>query len=75
MFNFDLLSAWSEYDIMMCAEPCEKMLGPPKKIQMGPFNISKHLGRCNPAKLRGEGYNFINNWTCSDVITTLQKLL
>ena len=27
-------------------EPCEKLLGPPKKIQMGPFNISKHLGRC-----------------------------
>jgi len=26
-------------------EPCERLL-PPKKIQMGPFNISKHLGSC-----------------------------
>ena len=26
------------------AEPCERLLGPPKKIQMGPY--SKHVGRC-----------------------------
>ena len=28
------------------AVACERLLGSPKKIQMGPFNISKHLGRC-----------------------------
>jgi len=28
------------------AEPCERLLGPPKKIQRGPFNISKRLGSC-----------------------------
>jgi len=26
-----------------------------------------------PAKLCGEGQDFINNWPCSDVITTLQN--
>jgi len=29
----------------------------------------------DPAKLSGEGQDFINNWPCSDVTTTLQKLL
>ena len=29
------------------AEPCERLLGPPsQEIQMGPFNISKHLSGC-----------------------------
>jgi len=31
--------------------------------------------RVKPAKLSGEGQDFINNWPCSDVTTTLQKLL
>ena len=31
--------------------------------------------RAKPAKLNGEGQDFINNWPCSDVTTTLQKLL
>jgi len=28
-----------------------------------------------PTKLSGEGQDLINNWPCSDVTTTLQKLL
>jgi len=31
------------YMCLELPEPCERLLGPPKKIQM-PFNISKHLG-------------------------------
>ena len=35
-----------EYKTYIQSEPCERLLGTPQKIQMGPFNISKHLGRC-----------------------------
>ena len=36
-----------EVPFLQClkAEPCERLLGPPQKIQIGSFDISKHLGR------------------------------
>jgi len=38
-------------------------------------NFPENFNAQGPAKLSGEGQDFVNNWPCFDVTTTLQKQL